>query len=405
MSELNLSNEQIHYLLSPEAIRERAQAVYELTKKGEGYFKITEEKINECADFVLSVIYRNYPSLEIPFHSRWGHFNVGKTDRLGELNNLLEKMDPLEKARTKLDLVIVSVLLDAGAGMKWSYQTDGETFSKSEGLAVASYDMFKNGAFSLSHGLCTDALKLQQISEADIERGFQVSGSNPLVGVSGRVELLNNLGRVIEKNKKVFPHSRPGNIIDYLIESKGRSFEVKDILKVVLESFGEIWPSRLKSQGISLGDVWKYSLKNSGEDFDNLVCFHKLSQWLTYSLVDPIKEAGVEVTGAQKLTGLAEYRNGGLFVDSGVLTLKDESLRDKKHKPDSSLILEWRALTIVLLDKIGEIVREKLNKTPDDFPLAKVLEGGTWHAGREIAKKLREDGGPPLQLDSDGTVF
>jgi hypothetical protein len=39
------------------------------------------------------------------------------------------------------------------------------------------------------------------------------------------------------------------------------------------------------------------------------------------------------------------------------------------------------------------------------LPLAKVLEGGTWAAGRIIARRLRADGSPPLNVVSDGTVF
>ena len=51
--------------------------------------------------------------------------------------------------------------------------------------------------------------------------------------------------------------------------------------------------------------------------------FHKLSQWLTYSLLEPFEWAGVTVTGLDALTGLPEYRNGGLLLDTGVLRLRD----------------------------------------------------------------------------------
>ena len=116
-------------------------------------------------------------------------------------------------------------------------------------------------------------------------------------------------------------------------------------------------------------------------------------------------EAGLKVEGAEKLTGLAEYRNGGLFLDFGVIELRDKSHMKSSHKPSSDLIVEWRALTIQLLDRIGKIIQDKLNKSPEDFPLAKVLEGGTWWAGRKIAKEKRTEGTSPLTLDSDGTVF
>ena len=44
---------------------------------------------------------------------------------------------------------MVSVLLDAGAGTKWSYEerNTGMKLGRSEGLAVASLDMFLSGGF------------------------------------------------------------------------------------------------------------------------------------------------------------------------------------------------------------------------------------------------------------------
>jgi len=68
--------------------------------------------------------------------------------------------------------------------------------------------------------------------------------------------------------------------------------------------------------------------------------------------------------------------------------------------------VEWRALTVVMLDLIGDRVRQRLHKTPAELPLIKVLEGGTWAAGRRIAKHRRADtGAPPITIQSDGTVF
>jgi hypothetical protein len=116
-------------------------------------------------------------------------------------------------------------------------------------------------------------------------------------------------------------------------------------------------------------------------------------------------DAGIEITEVNLLTGLPEYRNGGLFLDFGVLELKDKNLVNVEHLANSELVVEWRALTVCLLDQVGALVQQKLNKKPSEFPLAKVLEGGTWWAGRKIAKSLRSDGGPPLKLKSDGTVF
>ena len=57
------------------------------------------------------------------------------------------------------------------------------------------------------------------------------------------------------------------------------------------------------------------------------------------------------------------------------------------------------------LDEVADLVRQQLGKTAEEMPLACVLQGGTWTAGRQLAAEKRADGGPPIQLISDGTVF
>jgi hypothetical protein len=133
------------------------------------------------------------------------------------------------------------------------------------------------------------------------------------------------------------------------------------------------------------------------------VPFHKLSQWLSYSLFEPMQRLGLEITGQEALTGLAEYRNGGLFLDTGVMALREPAQASVPQDPSSQLVVEWRALTVALLDQIAPMVRERLGKSA--MPLASILEGGTWAAGRRIAKQLRTDGGPPIAIVSDGSVF
>jgi hypothetical protein len=126
---------------------------------------------------------------------------------------------------------------------------------------------------------------------------------------------------------------------------------------------------------------------------------------MSYSLIEPLEAAGVTVSDVDGLTGLAEYRNGGLFVDSGVLTLRDDSQLARSHDAGSELVVEWRALTVALLDRLAASIRDRLNMDTITLPLAKVLEGGTWAAGRAIARERRADGTPPITVTSDGTVF
>ena len=97
--------------------------------------------------------------------------------------------------------------------------------------------------------------------------------------------------------------------------------------------------------------------------------------------------------------------NGGLFVDAGVLILRDPGQLARSHDAGSELVVEWRTLTVALLDRLAATIRERLNLDSHTLPLAKILEGGTWAAGRAIALEKRRDGTPPINVVSDGTVF
>ncbi|HYQ15149.1 MAG TPA: DUF1688 family protein, partial [Polyangiaceae bacterium] len=100
-----------------------------------------------------------------------------------------------------------------------------------------------------------------------------------------------------------------------------------------------------------------------------------------------------------------EYRNGGLFLDGGVLQLVDARAAEREHEVSSDLVIEWRALTVALLDQLADVVRNELGVSPEQLPLARVLEGGSWRAGRVLAREARAGGEPPLRIVSDGTVF
>lgn len=407
MNNLSLTPEQVDYLFSPEAIRAQAKKLFDATLEGKTLFQYHPENLQPTVDYVLSVIKKNYPDLNIPFHSRWGHFRVGGIDRVRAFDQKLEKLDKLEKARVKLDLVMTSVLLDAGAGPAWKYfeKDCQKSFARSEGLGVASFHMFLSGVMSADQKqLKADNLGLRNISLADLTYHFQVSEANSLVGIEGRKKLLNNLAEALE-NKQIFKDGRPGNILDYLSAKYGSNIPARALLRAVIDGLGPIWPGRLSTQGTNLGDVWQHSRLAQANTIQALVPFHKLSQWMTYSLIEPIVEAGFNVTGVDELTGLAEYRNGGLLIDSGLLTVKDKMSLAESWSPDSDLVIEWRALTVYLLDQIGCRIQQALGRTSQDFPLAKVLEGGTWWAGRFLAQEKRPGGEPPLKIKSDGTVF
>jgi len=215
-----------------------------------------------------------------------------------------------------------------------------------------------------------------------------------------------------------------------------------------MDGLSPIWPStRTQIDGVSIGDAWPCSVMPSHptHPWENIVPFHKLTQWLTYSLMVPMsKLLNVYFAGSELLTGLPEYRNGGLLIDTGLLTLKPEDAQrglaqyqrnaQLKGQPnmevvplftaDDDVIVEWRAVTVGFLDELLAEVNSLLGLSGQDkLSLAQMLEAGTWkvravsciskfrlltgfQGGREIAEVSRPNTKePPIMILSDGTVF
>lgn len=349
-------------------MRERCQLVYDYVKEGKSkYLILHEDKIDEAADYVYDLMKRDYPDLSlIPPHSRWRHY---PDECINELIRGKEK-----PWKTLVDLFMVSVLLDAGAGPDWSYSDGGRVYKRSEGIAMAVFRMFESDVFGPG---CVDAGYLSRI--ASLDEGFQITSSNPIIGLENRVKLLNGLGDSLKaKNART-----PSDLIE-----RCHDFSVVSLWNCIHDLLLPIWHN-------PNGDAWPHTQLG-------VIPFHKLTMWLIYSLIEPMERlAGRKVTGKELLTGLPEYRNGGFFIDIGVIELRDKS--DKSYQVGDDLVIEWRALTVVLLDKLKVSLNTKRNL---NLSLMQILEGGTWKAGREFAKNLRpQTGAPPLKIVSDGTVF
>jgi Protein of unknown function (DUF1688) len=389
-------------LLSAAAVRERCGIVLAAAERGETpHFRVVPARLDDAVRRVVGITRQRYPDLAVPYHSRWRHFSAGGVDRAALV---APSADAAEAARARIDLAIVSVLLDAGAGPRWRFREaeTGQEFSRSEGLAVASLRAMQSGLFSADPAAPwrADAQALSRISLDALARAFQHQDGNELVGIEGRAALLRLTGEICFAAPSLF--GAPARLVNlYHYWSARGEIRAEKILSTLLRVFGPIWPGRISLAGVPLGDCGRHSVVPG----DGLVPFHKLSQWLAYSLVEPLAGAGLRITHLDGLTGLAEYRNGGLFIDCGVIEPRAPALLQRPLEALSEPVVEWRALTVALLDRLAPRVRERLGKRPHEFPLACVLEGGSWAAGREIALECRPDGSPPLSVLSDGTLF
>ena len=171
-----------------------------------------------------------------------------------------------------------------------------------------------------------------------------------------------------------------------------------------MTGLGPIWPAkRTQLNGTSLGDSWPCaSLQpaTGAAPWEGIAPFHKLTQWLCYSLMPPMARLlGARFAHAELLTGLPEYRNGGLLVDTGLLTLREPERRRGEEAyrvhmaatggkcmevvpvfaPDDDVVVEWRCVTVGFLDDIHAAVNDELGLVGSSpLSLAQVLEAGTW---------------------------
>ncbi|KAL2819959.1 hypothetical protein BJX63DRAFT_333231 [Aspergillus granulosus] len=428
----------IDRILSLQAVREKAHIVFNLAKHGLlNHFDYYPDRLDEVVDYVIGVIQRDFgPNRfhEIPPHGRWQHFEVGDVPRIERLIAQWDAAgyDNVEKVRSLLDLFFVSVLLDAGAGDRWKFTEPGtgNVYTRSEGIAVASLYMFLNGDFAGNgEGGRKDVVSgeaLEGITVETLYKGFQIDDEkNPLVGAGARVEILQRLGQSLLKNKDTFgPTGRPGLLVDHLRHNGSDKLDYALLWSTLQKLLIPIWPSdRTKVEGKPVGDAWPLSALEKIEAASNdptgtaaIQPFHKLTQWLAYSLKVPFERLlSTTWANAELGTGLPEYRNGGLFVDMGVLQLKPSALEKGLGTSGGELpcfgagddeIVEWRAMTVALLDELHQRILESDKFGDVKLTLPQVLEAGSWKAGREIAARKRpETKCSPILNSGDGTLF
>lgn len=390
-------------------IRTGSRKLFNFVSQGHSkHFQVDQSRLLPTASYIADVIKENYPDLLIPIHSRIRHFPPAYLD----LYNADLEAENIEKLRRQFELIITSVLLDGGAGPRWQYY-DKKTktyLSRSEGLAVASFNCYWNGIYSprSDNPFYVDGDVINSLTEQELYSQFQISDGNALVGFSSRIKLLKDLGIAIKSSQSFFHNGsfRLGHLADEILSlASDNIISMSVLFEILTTNLAKLWVREDLPKGVA-GDIWHHTALESSTNPLGLIPFHKILQWLTYSLLEPLENFGITVVDKTKLTGLPEYRNGGLLVDMDVLRVITMPPIQETLDISSELVVEWRALTISILDKLKPIVETCLAiDQPIDLSMGQFLQGGSWSAGRKLARELRADGGPPFKVKLDGIVF
>jgi hypothetical protein len=282
-----------------------------------------------------------------------------------------------------------------------------------------------------------DALALKRLDAAALRAVFQSSPSNPLPGLEARAAVLTRLGEVLqEQAERHGGVARPARLIDTLNGAEGGPGPTAtQVLREVLRLHAPAWTSGSRVLGLPAGDVWSHlwagaatgrasAAADSGgaaapapsdRATSGWVPFHLLGQWMTYSLVEPLGWAGLQVSGLEALTALPEIALGARLLESGVIVLRDPQDLGKTYKPSSELVVEWRALTVTLMDELAVLVRELPDRSEQREAATRHDAGAASMSGLPLTLGLAlslggrsgrvEDAAPSLKVDSDGTLF
>jgi hypothetical protein len=221
--------------------------------------------------------------------------------------------------------------------------------------------------------------------------------------------MLRNVGAALLQSPQLFgagEGARFGALFDALARRAARgALPARDLLAVVLDGlapvFGATSPADI--DGTPLGDVWRHAAAGGDGPSEGLVPIHRAAQLVALSLVEPLEEAGHTVADLEDLTALPDAWSGGLLVDAELLVPKLEGTVAVVHAASSPLVVEWRALTVSLLDRVAEAVRAELGVSPEALPVARLLPA-VRQAARSAARDRRGSAAPPIRVAGDGVL-
>ncbi|ORX52807.1 DUF1688-domain-containing protein [Hesseltinella vesiculosa] len=399
-------------------LREQCLKIQQLANKNQlRHFDVDSTKFQDMVDL------RDYQGMpdQMPMYGQWYRFGCH-----GQIKTLLQSwqgVSPLAQTQRLVDLFVVASALDVESVSRqrsWHYKDPktSRAIGGSQGIAMATLDLFKAGAFSCDpqDPFRVDGEKLKTPGQPTHFRvSLQPKSASHLPGLEDRLSLLQHIGHVLQSQPCFRGDQgtsfRPGHFIDYLLDHHATIHTKKGPL-IPLET---LWPGAMQ-----LGELWARPegdiqdcpslLLDSATSMEAKIPFHKYTQWLIYSISEPMEKLlGATIEGKDLLTPVPDHWQGGLLLDTGFLTLKPEETKrgldqfSKNAKrlgqvqmevapmfeKDDPVVIEWRALTVAYMDIIADQVRQALRQTRTSLPLSKFMEAGSYSVGKDLAEISR----------------
>lgn len=398
-------------LFQPDEIRRKAHMMLALAAEDRlDHVGVDLDRLDTAVATVLETTRENYPDFQIPPYGVWRSFEAGGIDRWQAMASARGFETAEQMLAGAADLALLGIAMSTLHPAGWRYE-DRMTETVATGTtasALAAFHMFASGSFSseMTDPYRVDAGALVSMDLIELAAGLQWDDRDDADHLKAMQRHLKRFGEALALRPDLFGEgeaTRPGLLAVRLAKESDGPIDAAQILDRILEALAPVWEGGATSGDIWLGDAFVHS-GLPGNDVHAIVPFHLAAQQMVYALVEPFAWAGFEVAGLEKLTAPADLVHAALFVQSGVLALKGDSgslapeaIRDR--------MIEIRALTLALTDKLAERLASGLGMSLDQVPFTCILEGGTSRAGNHIVEQAPENLRDLGKFLNPGAVF
>ncbi len=358
------------------------------------HVSVDTSKLDQALIRVLETTKQTYPDFQIPPYGVWRQFEAGGVDRWSALASAREFQTADELLAAAADLAILAAYMITRTAAGWTYEDTmaGTVSTGRQAVALAAINMFAAGSFSsdVSDPFRVDADALIRLETEELAASLQWDAEKDADLLRKLQRHLKRFGEALALRSDLFGEgqsTRPGTLLVKLGSEGWGSVDATAILDRLLQSLAPLWEGGAAQGDVAFGDSFSYSAM-SEPDTKGIVPFHLTAQEMVYSLVEPLAWAGYEVDELDTLSGPTDIEHVALFVQTGVLSFKDEDAQLSDEQAANRMI-ETRAVTGALIDRLADMLRKELEVEPEQLPLSCILEGGTSRAGTEI---LRENG-------------
>lgn len=287
-----------------------------------------------------------------PLDNCWHRMQLHHGEELDHLATAVGAADAESRARTGLDLVLITTLFDP------SGSDSARTVEALRLLTAGDLMEAERGAPQI------DATGIEQLLADDNEDAPELDPADRA--------MLGRLAKALRRNRKRFGDSaRFGNCLDELQYSAENG---RVDATALIERFGpfllQVMETPASAARGSGGDVWR-ALDLVGQDA--FVSFQVPTARLVEGMAEPLEEVGLALGGLESQTVPATQRLLAALMTLGIIKPKHSAVLRIEHPANSDIVVELRCLGTSLAERIADHVRRTFGASSTQLPAQRTL--------------------------------